>query len=68
MNFKRFIWPVIGLAAVAFSVWVLFNELRGISLDDVWASLAAIRWTHWLLAALSSIIAYAALAGYDHIA
>lgn len=68
MSLKRFFWPAVGLAAVAFSLWVLFKELRGISLDDVWASLAAIRWTHWLLAALSSVVAYAALAGYDHIA
>ena len=68
MNVKRFFWPAVGLAAVAFSLWVLFKELRGISLDDVWTSLATIRWNHWLLAALSSIVAYAALAGYDHIA
>ena len=68
MKFRRFFWPVVGLAAVAFSVWVLFNELRGISLDDVWTSLTAIRWSHWLLAALSSVVAYTALAGYDHIA
>jgi uncharacterized membrane protein YbhN (UPF0104 family) len=42
--------------------------LRGISLDDVWDSLMAISSTHWALSALSAVVAYAALAGYDHIA
>lgn len=68
MNWKRYFWPAVGLAAVAFSVWILLHELRGISLDDVWDSLIAIPSTHWALSALSAVVAYAALAGYDHIA
>lgn len=68
MKFKRYFWPIIGLAAVAFSVWLLLDELRFISLDDVWDSLMAIPSSRWALSALSAIIAYAALAGYDHIA
>lgn len=68
MNFKRYFWPAVGLAAVAFSVWLLLDELRGISLDDVWDSLAAIPSSRWALSALSAVVAYAALAGYDHIA
>ncbi|RWF23498.1 MAG: UPF0104 family protein, partial [Mesorhizobium sp.] len=68
MNWRRYFWPVIGLAAVAFSLWLLIHELRGISLDDVWAGLVAIPARGWVLAALSSTVAYAALAGYDHIA
>ncbi|TGQ25128.1 UPF0104 family protein, partial [Mesorhizobium sp. M00.F.Ca.ET.216.01.1.1] len=37
MNWRRYFWPVIGIAAVVFSLWLLIHELRGISLDDVWA-------------------------------
>jgi len=35
MNWRRYFWPVVGIAAVAFSLWLLIHELRGISLDDV---------------------------------
>ncbi|MEO9337273.1 lysylphosphatidylglycerol synthase domain-containing protein [Mesorhizobium sp. SB112] len=68
MTWKDFIWPVIGLLAVAVSAWLLYHELRGISLDDVWDGLVAIPMRGWLLSALAAIAAYAALAGYDHIA
>ena len=68
MNWKRYFWPVVGFAAVIFSLLLLWHELRGISIDDVWDGLAAIPARGWALAALSSVIAYAALAGYDHIA
>lgn len=62
-----FAWPAIGLGAVAFSSWLLFKELRGISFGDVAASLAAIPLRHWAFAALSTIVAYGALAWYDRI-
>ncbi|PSJ65804.1 hypothetical protein C7I84_01405 [Mesorhizobium ephedrae] len=65
---KTYFWPMVGLCAVAFSIWLLYNELRGISLEDLGDSLAAIPAHRWLLAAASSALAYAALAGYDHIA
>ncbi|MGF7005911.1 lysylphosphatidylglycerol synthase transmembrane domain-containing protein [Aminobacter sp. BE322] len=68
MRIKDYIWPVIGLAAVAVSAWLLYNEWREISLDDVWSGIAAIPLRGWLLSALSAVVAYAALAGYDHIA
>jgi uncharacterized membrane protein YbhN (UPF0104 family) len=68
MKLKSYLWPAIGMAAVAFSLWLLYHELRGISLEDVGEGLAAIPLHGWLLAGLSSIVAYAALAGYDHIA
>jgi len=68
MNWKRYFWPAVGLTAVAFSIWLLLDELRGISLDDVWDSLVAIPVRGWALSALSAIVAYAALAGYNHIA
>lgn len=68
MNWKRYLWPAIGIAAVIFSLLLLWHELRGISLDDVWAGIVAIPTRGWVLAGLSSVIAYASLAGYDHIA
>lgn len=68
MNWRRYLWPAIGLAAVVFSLWLLWHELRGISLDDVWDGIVAIPTRGWVLAALSSVVAYASLAGYDHIA
>jgi uncharacterized membrane protein YbhN (UPF0104 family) len=68
MKWKEWIWPIIGVGAVAFSIWLLVDELRGISIDDVGAGLAAISWRQWLLAALAAVAAYAALAGYDRIA
>ncbi|WP_192182660.1 lysylphosphatidylglycerol synthase domain-containing protein [Mesorhizobium amorphae] len=68
MNWRRYLWPVIGIAAVIFSLLLLWHELRGISIDDVWDGIVAIPARGWLLAALSSVIAYASLAGYDHIA
>lgn len=64
----KYIWPVVGVAAVIFSVWLLYRELRGLSLDELWDSFAAIRPSHWLLSALSALAAYAALAGYDRLA
>jgi glycosyltransferase 2 family protein len=68
MKLKDYVWPVIGLAAVGVSVWLLYKELRSISLDDVIHSLYAIPTHRWILAGLSSLVAYAALAGYDRIA
>ncbi len=68
MKFKDIIWPIIGLAAAAVSIWLLYHELRGISLDDVWEGLEAIPARNWIMAGLSSVIAYLALADYDNMA
>jgi uncharacterized membrane protein YbhN (UPF0104 family) len=68
MKLKDYVWPAVGLAAVGISVWLLYRELRSISLDDVIHSLYAIPTHRWVLAGLSSLVAYAALAGYDRIA
>ena len=65
---RKLFWPVVGIAAVAVSLWLLYDELRFISLDDVRDGLAAIPARGWLLSALATIAAYLALAGYDHIA
>ena len=68
MKLKDYVWPVVGLAAVGISAWLLYKELRSISLDDVIDSLSAISAHRWVLAAFASLVAYAALAGYDRIA
>jgi glycosyltransferase 2 family protein len=63
-----YVWPVVGLGAVAFSFWLLFKELRGISIGDVEAGVAAIPLGHWICAVLATFVAYGALAWYDRIA
>lgn len=68
MTFKKYLWPTVGAVTIALSAWLLYKELRGLSLDDLWDSLSAIPMMHWLLAAMSTLVAYAALAGYDRIA
>lgn len=68
MSFKRYMWPVIGLAAAGFSAWLLYGELRNMSLESVWDSLVEISPANWIFAAAATIFAYLALAGYDHIA
>ena len=67
-NVRDFAWPVIGLLAVVVSGWLLFRELRGLSLEAIWISLTAIPPHRYLLAAASTLVAYAALAEYDRIA
>jgi uncharacterized membrane protein YbhN (UPF0104 family) len=67
-NVREFMWPIIGLVAVVVSGWLLYRELRGMSLDDVWDSLKSVPSERYLLAAGSTLIAYAALAWYDRIA
>ncbi len=68
MKAKKYLWPVIGVAAVGFSIWLLYHELRGLSLDELWDSLTAIPATGWILSIAATLLAYAALAGYDHLA
>ena len=64
-----FLWPVIGLAAVVASFFLLAREFRGESMFSMMmARLAGISLHQYLLAAASTLIAYAALAWYDRIA
>jgi glycosyltransferase 2 family protein len=65
---REFVWPVIGLLAVVVSGWLLYHELRGLSLEALWSSLTSIPTHQYLLAALSTLVAYGALAWYDRIA
>ena len=50
---KKLFWPTVGLGAVAVSLWLLYDELRWVSLDDVGDGLAAIPPHRWLLSALA---------------
>lgn len=68
MKWKDYIWPAIGIGAVIVSVWLLYKELRSISLEDVIDSLAAITLKQWLLSASCALLSYMSLAGYDRIA
>lgn len=68
MKLRRFFWPIVGSAAVIFSIWLLYHELRGVSLEEMKASFERISLQSWLLAILSTFVAYGALAGYDNIA
>lgn len=62
------VWSLVGVGAVIFSCFLLYHEIRDISLDDLADSLWAISHSQWLLAALATTGAYAALACYDRIA
>ncbi|MCQ4265184.1 hypothetical protein CXK91_21395 [Stutzerimonas stutzeri] len=61
-------WTLFGVSAVLLSGYLLYHEVRNISLAELTGSLQAIGARHWLLAALSTLGAYVALAWYDRIA
>jgi len=69
---KRYLdlfWPLLGFAAVAISLWLLHNEFKGEAVGpEVWDHLKSISLSHHVLAILSTLVAYAALAWYDRIA
>ena len=68
MKRSDWIWTLIGLAAVVFSCYLLYKEIRTISLDELQDSHHAISLHNWLLAAGATLGAYFALAWYDRIA
>ena len=61
-------WTVIGLLAVVLSCYLLYKEIRTISLAELAESLRAIPFSNWLMAAGATLGAYTALAWYDRIA
>ena len=65
---REFVWPLIGLLAVVVSGWLLYRELRGISLSEIESSLEAIPAHRYALAGHFTLVAYGALAWYDRIA
>ncbi len=68
MKLSKYVWPIVGVAAVLFSIWLLVQELRGLSMDDLMDSLGDIPAYRWVLAAIATCIAYVGLAGYDRLA
>ena len=63
------LWPLIGFVAVVGSFYLLYHELKGESVGaEVWSDLKAIPFSAYLAAGASTLVAYAALAWYDHIA
>lgn len=68
MKLGKLFWPFVGLAAIIFSLWILYHDLRGLSFHEFRDSLLAIPPSGWVLAAFATIVAYAALAAYDHLA
>ncbi len=60
-------WGLIGLAAVAVSCYLLWGQLKTLSWASIEAAFAAIPLHHFLFAAVSTLVAYAALAWYDRI-
>jgi glycosyltransferase 2 family protein len=64
-----FFWPTVGIIAVLVSFWLLAQEFRGESVrKDAIEALRTIPPHRYALAALSTLVAYAALAWYDRIA
>jgi glycosyltransferase 2 family protein len=62
------LWPLVGLGAVVFSGWLLWQEFQGSSMSELLETLRAIPPHRWGLAILATLCAYAALAWYDRIA
>ncbi|WP_313085673.1 YbhN family protein [Pseudomonas sp.] len=61
-------WTLVGITAVLLSGYLLYQEIRNLSLADLTDSLAAISHRNWILAGLATAGAYSALAWYDRIA
>ena len=68
MNKSDWAWTLVGLLAVALSSYLLYKEVRSISLDELRGSLEAIGLHRWFLAGAATLGAYVALAWYDRIA
>jgi glycosyltransferase 2 family protein len=64
----EYIWPFIGLAAVAFSLYLLAQKLEGVRLADIWQAVVDRGLIIFILCIASTLLAYAALAWYDRIA
>ena len=67
-RFRKFLWPLVSSIAIVLSIYILYKDLKGLSLDEFMASLDAIPTSGWLMAVGATVVAYAALAAYDHLA
>ncbi|MCQ4259303.1 lysylphosphatidylglycerol synthase transmembrane domain-containing protein [Stutzerimonas stutzeri] len=61
-------WTFVGILAVVLSGYLLYHEVRNLSLAELTDSLEAITRRNWLMAGLATMGAYVALAWYDRIA
>lgn len=68
MKRSDLLWTLVGIGAVVLSCYLLYHEVRTISLEEIASSLEAIPRLNWLLAAVATLGAYSALAWYDRIA
>lgn len=62
------LWAFVGIGAVVLSCWLLVREIHNLSWADVESALSAIPAHRWVMAGVSTALAYAALALYDRIA
>jgi uncharacterized membrane protein YbhN (UPF0104 family) len=63
------LWPLMGIIVVIGSLYLLYCEFKDQAVgDEVLANLKAIPVSAYLAAGASTLVAYAALAWYDHIA
>ena len=68
-RYLEYVWPVFGLVAVVVSLYLLSKEFKGESIaSGVVHQLGSISVLDYVLAFLSALLAYAALAWYDRIA
>lgn len=65
---KDYIWLLIGIVAVGFSAWLLYEQLHGISYAELLVSFQAVPYFNWLMAGACTVLAFAALSGYDQLA
>lgn len=65
---KDYIWLVVGVVAVGFSAWLLYQQLHDISFAELSASFQAVPYFNWLMAGACTVLAFAALSGYDQLA
>lgn len=67
-KWKKLVWPLIGVAAISVSFWLLAKELRGMSWDALWARITEISGGNWLLISICTLGCYLILAAYDSLA
>ena len=68
-RYLEYVWPIFGLVAVVVSLYFLSKEFKGESVaSGVFHQLGSISLLDYVLAVLSALLAYAALAWYDRIA
>jgi phosphatidylglycerol lysyltransferase len=69
MNFPwRRLAPLVGLVLFAAALFYLWDQLRGLTLAEVWRTFSTLPFSHLGLAAVLTLVNYAVLTGYDQLA